>query len=111
MNEQDHTLALKIASEVVRMEKNLQRIDPEVKGIKPLKKAIERIKANFTACGYDVVSYLGEPYNEGMMVNPEFAIDDTLPYGSRIITAVSRPQVHYNGELIQHASVTVSQNI
>lgn len=107
----DHTLALKVADEITRIEKNLSRMDVSVKGYKPLVKAIERIKDNFKANGYDIVTYLGRNYNEGMRINPEFVIDETLPEGTRVITSVSKPQVHYNGELIQKASVTVSQNI
>lgn len=107
----DHTLALKVADEITRIEKNLSRMDASVKGYKPLVKAIERIKDNFKANGYDIVTYLGQNYNEGMRINPEFVIDETLSEGTRVITSVSKPQVHYNGELIQKASVTVSQNI
>lgn len=107
----DHALALKVADEITRIEKNLSRMDASVKGYKPLVKAIERIKDNFKANGYDIVTYLGQKYNEGMRINPEFVIDETLPEGTRVITSVSKPQVHFNGELIQKASVTVSQNI
>lgn len=107
----DHTLALKVADEITRIEKNLSRMDASVKGYKPLVKAIERIKDNFKANGYDIVTYLGQNYNEGMRINPEFVIDETIPEGTRVITSVSKPQVHYNGELIQKASVTISQNI
>lgn len=107
----DHSLALKVADEITRIEKNLSRMDASVKGYKPLVKAIDRIKDNFKANGYEIVTYLGQTYNEGMRINPEFVIDETLPTGTRTITSVSKPQVHYNGELIQKASVTVSQNI
>lgn len=107
----DHSLALKVADEITRIEKNLSRMDATVKGYKPLVKAIDRIKDNFKANGYEIVTYLGQQYNEGMRINPEFVIDETLPSGTRTITSVSKPQVHYNGELIQKASVTVSQNI
>ena len=86
-------------------------MDPSVKGYKPLVKAIDRIKDNFKANGYEIVTYLGQAYNEGMRINPEFVIDETLPEGIRTITSVSKPQVHFKGELIQKASVTVSQNI
>lgn len=107
----DHSLALKVADEITRIEKNLSRMDSSVKGYKPLVKAIDRIKDNFKANGYEIVTYLGQTYNEGMRINPEFVIDETLPEGTRTITSVSKPQVHFNGELIQKASVTVSQNI
>ena len=107
----DHSLAWKVADEITRIEKNLSRMDTSVKGYKPLVKAIDRIKDNFKANGYEIVTYLGQTYNEGMRINPEFVIDETLPEGTRTITSVSKPQVHFKGELIQKASVTVSQNI
>lgn len=107
----DHSLALKVADEITRIEKNLSRMDPSVKGYKPLVRAIDRIKDNFKANGYEIVTYIGQTYNEGMRINPEFVIDETLPTGTRTITSVSKPQIHFNGELLQKASVTVSQNI
>lgn len=107
----DHSLALKVADEITRIEKNLSRMDASVKGYKPLVKAIDRIKDNFKANGYDIVTYLGQTYNEGMRINADFEIDEELPIGTRTITSVSKPQIHYNGQLIQKASVTVSQNI
>jgi hypothetical protein len=107
----DHSLALKIADEVARIEKNLSRMDTTIKGFKSLTRAIERIKDNFKANGYEIVTYLGQKYNEGMRVDADFIIDEELPEGSRIITSVSKAQVHYNGQLIQKANITVSQNI
>lgn len=107
----DHSLVLKVADEITRIEKNLSRMESSVKGYKPLEKAVGRIKDNFKANGYEVVTYIGQAYNEGMRVNPEFVTDESLPKGARVITSVSKPQVHFNGELIQKASVTVSENI
>ena len=107
----DHTLALKVADEITRIEMNLSRMDSSVKGYKQLSKAVERIKNNFQANGYEIVTYIGQPYNEGMRINADFVIDEELPEGTRTITSVSKPQVHHNGELIQKATVTVTQNI
>ena len=107
----DHTLALKVADEITRIEMNLSRMDSSVKGYKQLSKAVERIKNNFQANGYEIVTYVGQPYNEGMRINADFVIDEELPEGTRTITSVSKPQVHHNGELIQKATVTVTQNI
>lgn len=107
----DHTLALKVADEITRIEMNLSRMDSTVKGYKQLSKAVERIKSNFQANGYEIVTYVGQPYNEGMRINANFVIDEDLPEGTRTITSVSKPQVHYKGELIQKATLTVTQNI
>lgn len=109
--EQDHSLALKVADEIVRIEMNLSRMDVSVKGHKQLCKAVERIKNNFLANGYEMVDMLGKPYNEGMKVVANFISDDNLKVGEQIITGIIKPQINYNGVMIQAAQITVSQNI
>ncbi len=110
-NETDHTLALKVADEIVRLEKNIAKMDSSTKGIKPLLKGIERIRDNFKANGYEMVQLLGKEYDDRMNIDViNFIDDDTLPSGKRIITRIIKPQVNYNGVLIQRAQVDVSQN-
>jgi hypothetical protein len=111
-NEQtDHTLALKVADEIVRIETNLSRMDTSVKGYKQLAKAVERIRTNFLANGYEIVEMLGKPYNEGMKVVANFVSDDTLADGEQKITGIIKPQINYKGKMIQSAQITVSQNL
>lgn len=107
----DHSLALKVADEIVRIELNLSRMDASVKGYKQLVKAVERIKNNFQANGYEIIDMLGKSYNEGMKVVANFVPDETLKEGEQIITGVTKPQINYNGKMIQSAQITVSQNI
>lgn len=107
----DHSLALKVADEIVRIELNMSRMDSAVKGYKQLAKAVERIKDNFKANGYEIVDMLGKPYNEGMKVVANFVPDETLSEGAQIITGITKPQINYNGQMIQAAQITVSQNI
>lgn len=109
--ETDHSLALKVADEIVRIELNLSRMDASVKGYKQLKKAVERIKDNFKANNYEIIDMLGKPYNEGMKVVANFVPDETLKEGEQIITGITKPQINYNGRMIQSAQITVSQNI
>ncbi len=109
--ETDHSLALKVADEIVRIELNLSRMDSTVKGYKQLSKAVERIKNNFQANGYEIVDMLGKSYNEGMKVVANFVPDENLKEGEQIITGVTKPQINYNGKMIQSAQITVSQNI
>lgn len=107
----DHSLAKKVADEIVKIELNLSRMDTTIKGHKQLSKAIERIKNNFIAQGYEIVDMLGKPYIEGMKVIANFTIDESLMIGEQIITKVIKPQINYNGTMIQAAEITVSQNI
>lgn len=109
--EADHTLALKVADEIVRIEKNISKMNSETKGIKPLAKGIERIKDNFKANGYDMVQLLDKEYDDGMNIDViNFIDDDTIPSGKKIITRIIKPQVNYKDVLIQRAQVDVSQN-
>lgn len=108
---EDHELALKVADEITRIEVNLSRMDPAVKGYKQLAKAVERIKNNFQAKGYQIESMLGKHYHEGMRIHADFVADESMAPGTSIITSVTKPQVLYNGQMIQKATVTVTQNI
>lgn len=107
----DHSLALKVADEVARIELNMSRMDSSIRGYKQLSKAVSRIKDNFNANGYEIVDMLGKPYNEGMKVIAEFVHNEDLEEGQQIITGITKPQVNYNGIMIQAARITVSQNI
>ena len=108
---EDHSLALKVADEIVRMQKNISRIDNNIKGLKPLEKGIERIQANFAANGYEMVNLMNKEYEDRMNIDVITFIDDErLREGKKMITKIIKPQVNYNDTLIQRAQVEVSQN-
>jgi len=104
----DHSLALKVADEIIRIQKNLSGMDPETKGLKQLQFAVERIQDNFTENGYEMVELLNKPYDQGMKVSAKFKPDSTLKRGEQIITRIIKPQVNYNDVIIQEAQVEVS---
>ena len=107
--EEDHTLALKVADEIIRIQKNLTRMDEKTKGLKQLTASVKRIQDNFAANGYEVVEMLGLQYNDGMKVSANFIPDDELEENQQIITRIIKPQVNYNGVMIQSAQIEVSQ--
>lgn len=107
----DHSLALKVADEIVRIETNLSRMDTSVKGYKQLTKAVERIRTNFLANGYEIVEMLGKPYSEGIKASVSFETDESLAEGEQKITGIIKPQINYKGKMIQSAQITVSQNL
>ena len=104
----DHSLVLKVADEIIRIQKNLSSMDPETKGLKHLEFAVERIQDNFKENGYEMVELLNKPYNQGMKVSAKFKPDNTLKRGEQIITRIIKPQVNYNNVIIQEAQVEVS---
>ena len=107
----DHSFALKVGDEIAKIETNLSKMDPEVKGYRQLKQALKRIKDNFNAHGYEIVELLGLDYNDGMPFEAQFVPDETLPEGKRVISGITRLQINYNGAMIQSAKITVRQNI
>ncbi len=107
--ERDHSLTLKVADEIVRIEMNLSRMDASVKGYKQLSKAVQKIKDNFSANGYEIVDMLGKPYIAGMKAAVTFVTDESLEQGKQIITRIIKPQINYKGQMIQAAEIEVSQ--
>lgn len=109
--EPDHSLVVKLADEIARIETNLSKMDKSVRGYKQLVQAKDRMINNMCANGYEIISLLGQEYNDGMQFQTRFVPDESLPEGKRIITGMIKMQVNYNGKMIQPAEIVVSQNI
>lgn len=107
----DHSLVIKLANEIARIETNLAKMDKSVRGYKQLVQAKDRMINNVRANGYEIISLLGQEYDDGMQFEARFVPDYSLPEGKRIITGMIKMLVNYNGEMIQPAEIVVSQNI
>jgi hypothetical protein len=104
----NHELALKVADEIIRIQKNLGNMDSETKGLKQLVASVKRIQDNFEANGYELIDMLNKPYDQGMKVSANFRPDESLKAGEQIITRIIKPQVNFKGVMIQAAQVEVS---
>ena len=104
----DHSLALKVSDEIIRIQKNVSQMDSSTKGLKQLTASVKRIQDNFASNGYELVEMLGKEYNEGMKAVPNFIPNEDLEKGQQIITRIIKPQVNYKGEMIQSAQIEVS---
>ncbi|WJJ98224.1 hypothetical protein [Algibacter luteus] len=105
----DHSLALKVADEIIRIQKNLSRMDEKTKGLKQLNSSVKRIQDNFASNGYELVDMLGKEYNEGMKATVNFVQDEDFEEGKRVITRIIKPQVNYKGTMIQTAQIEVTE--
>lgn len=105
----DHSLALKVADEVIRIQKNLSRMDENTKGLKQLGSSVKRIQDNFASNGYELVEMLGKEYSEGMKATVNFVQDEEFEEGKRLITRIIKPQVNYKGTMIQTAQIEVTE--
>jgi len=105
----DHSLALKVATEINTIERNINRMDPGIKGLKQVVHSLEKLKDNLSANGYEMPALLGKPFHEGMKVIVANSIpDEKLEKGAEIISKILIPQVNYNGIMIQTAEIEVS---
>ncbi|MBA6348343.1 hypothetical protein [Colwellia sp. BRX8-9] len=107
-SDEDHSLAIKVADEIVRIEKNIIRMDAKTKGLKQLVASVKRIQDNFAANGYEIVKMLNQPYDDRMKASVSFVTTDELETDEQLITKVIKPQVNYKGSAIQVAEIEVS---
>lgn len=107
----EQKLITTLADRITFMEMTLYKMDSSVRGHKQLSKSIKQMKDNLLANGYELVDMLGKEYHEGMKVTANFLEDENLPEGKQIITGIIKPQINYQGKMIQSAQITVSQNL
>jgi hypothetical protein len=107
--ETDHSLALKVADELMRLSKNISHMDSNTKGLKQLSASVKRIEDNFAANGYEMPELLNKPFDPRMKLVVANSIpDENLKKGEEIITRIIKPQVNYKGVMIQSAQVEIS---
>jgi uncharacterized coiled-coil protein SlyX len=110
--EPDHSFALKVASEINLIERNISLMDAGTKGLKQLSRSVSKLKDNLAANGYEIPELLGKPFNQGMKVVVTSSIpDETLEAGVEIITKIIVPQVNYNDKMIQTAQIETSKGV
>ena len=102
------SLLLKVADEIVRMEKNLNLIPDETEGKKQLGRSLERIRDTIKVQGYEIVDMLGNTYHEGDAVKASFVEVEKLTKGETKITRIIKPQINFKGKMIQMAEIEVS---
>jgi hypothetical protein len=104
----DHTLALTVADEINRMQTRLYILEDQGVKVTPLLKALERLEVQLSLQGYEIVDHKNRPYVEGMTAYPQFEEDNDLGDGEQIISGIIKPQVNFNGKLLQVPEIRVS---
>jgi uncharacterized coiled-coil protein SlyX len=108
IGENNHSLVLTVADRLTAMETNHYRMDPKTKGLKQLVRAVKSIKENYLSSGYEIVEMIGQEYKEGLNVTANFIPSEGIETGKRVITRIIKPQVNFNGKMIQAAQIEVS---
>lgn len=107
----EQKLITTLADRITFMEMTLYKMDSSVRGHKQLSRSIAQMKDNLKANGYELVDMLGTEYHDGMKVTVNIVDDENIPEGKQIITGIIKPQINYQGKMIQSAQITVSQNL
>jgi len=106
--EVDHSLPLKVADEIVKMQINLFHMDKNIRGHKNLSIAVTNVFDNFKANGYEIIDHLNKPFNDGMNMDASKEPDVALKDGEQIIRRIIKPEIHFNNKMIQKAQVIVA---
>jgi hypothetical protein len=108
----DHSIPLKVADEITRINAYANTLDPNSQDAKALKSSVKRLINTFKASQYDIIDLLGQKYDDGMKVIVINAVEDkNLKQGEEVISRIIKPLVKYNGEQIQAAQVDISIGI
>ncbi|MDC1505625.1 hypothetical protein N8475_10600 [Winogradskyella sp.] len=105
----DHSFAKRVADEIVRITTNLSRMDSKIKGYKQLSASVRKLEQSLNSNGYELEDLLNKSYNNGMNIQANFVVDESLNKGESMISRIIKPQINYKGKLIQAAQVEVSQ--
>jgi len=106
--EVDHSLALKVADEIFRIQKNIDAMNDGIPGRNQIQGALRRMKENFEANKYEIVELLGKKYDTGIIASSTFipCEEGQLP---GTIVGIIKPQINYKGVMIQQAQIRVTE--
>ena len=106
----NHDVILAIINDITRMQQNLEYMDDSVKGVSQLKNRIKSIYATLNSNQYDIPDLVGHSYHEGDNMIGTLELNPELPPTTNRIKRVIKPQVSYQGKLIQAAEVILEYN-
>lgn len=85
-------------------------MDPTVKGVSQLKNRAKAIWTTLNSKQYEIPDLIGKVYHEGDNIIATMELNEDLEEGTNRIKRVIKPQVSYNGKLIQTAEIVVEYN-
>lgn len=99
-----------IINDLVRMQQNLDFMDESIKGVTQLKNRMKSVFTTLRSNQYEVPDLIGRSYHEGDNMTATFELNEAMPAGTNRIKRVIRPQISFQGRMIQAAEVVVEYN-
>ena len=106
----NHNIVLSIIDDLVIMQQNLDYMDNTIKGVSQLKNRIKSIFTTLNSYQYEIPDLIGRTYHEGDNMIGSLELNPDLPLGANRIKRVLKPQVSFQGKLIQAAEVIIEYN-
>ena len=107
-SDSNSSLPLKVADEITRMRQRLTSMPSDLNGIAQLAKSLDRLEEELNNLGYELPELLNKPYDDGMTIKARFIPCDHFKPAEKIITKIIKPQINYQGQMIQIGEVEVS---
>ena len=109
--EPDHTMVKEFAKQIVSMENNMSRMDANDRGLKRIKRAIDKMHDTLKTMDYEITPLLGSNIFEGQQIDVDKKdIDENLNPGIEKIHNVVKAEILYKGVQIQRGKVDIKYN-
>ena len=99
-----------IVNDLIRMQQNLDFMDEGIHGVTQLKNRIKSVFTTLRSNQYEVPDLIGRSYHEGDNMTATFELNKAMPPGTNRIKRIIRPQISFQGKMIQAAEVVVEYN-
>ena len=107
----NHTIVLEFADQIVKMENTLYNMDPTQRGYKHIKRSLDKMHDTLQTMNYEVSRLLGSKIVEGQIIEiKDRKTDETIESEDLIVFTVNKSEVFYKGKQIQRAEVGVKYN-
>ena len=104
----DHSIFIKVANEIQRMRTRVKHMPEDTKGIGALKNALRRLEEELNDNEYELIVLTGKEYDDGLTTDARFVPSDKVETGKKIITKTIKPQLNFQGVLVQISKIEVS---
>lgn len=103
----DHSVAINLADEIIRMKGKLLEIPEDTSGRDDLLNVVNNVEKEFNDTDYEISDLVGLPYKKDMDLAVNFVLSKEQKPVEQIITKIIKPQILYKGKIIQTAEVEV----
>ena len=104
----DHSVAINLADEIIKMKENLLEIPEDTPGRDDLLNVVKNVEKEFDGTDYEISDLVGLTYKKDMNLTANFTLSKGEKSSEQIITKIIKPQILYKGKIIQTAEVEVS---